>query len=150
MKKVAMMAVGAVGIGGAAVTGIQVADVGGVGASTKNIEVAQRVGEPLFLDMDPFLIPVIRGGRVRAHFMVVIKLEAIGTDQVSEIHAVRYRLADAFLRDLNAVLSVRGADGRTVRATTIKRRLQMICDRVVGDGVVRDVLIQNFSRRGVS
>lgn len=60
----------------------------------------------------------------------------------------RVRLQGAFLRDLQALASLDNGSGRAINAGTVKARLQRVADRVLGGGIITDILIDNvYTRR---
>jgi hypothetical protein len=66
------------------------------------------------------------------------------------IMARRYELHDAFLRDIHGVTSFARADGRAIDPAVVKTRLMAISGRILGEGVVEDVLVVSIFNRSVS
>ncbi len=59
------------------------------------------------------------------------------------------RLHSAFLNDLHGVLSLRYGSGRPLNAPAVKQRLKRRADRILGPGVVKEVLIQRVQKRSL-
>jgi hypothetical protein len=99
--------------------------------------------------LQPFNIPVIRGGRVERIITVSIALETKGDINKTKIMAERYHLHDAFLRDIHALASFRRSDGQTIDPRVVKTRLMVISDRILGEDIVEDILVQSIFDRSV-
>jgi len=101
-----------------------------------------------FIEMDSLRIPVIRGGAVVNYIALTVSLETIGPDNEELATSLLPRLRNAFLTDLNGYFATVPIEDR-IMVRSIKRRLLILCDRVLGPGVVSAVLIQNaFKQSG--
>jgi len=97
----------------------------------------------VFIDMDPLAIPIFQGNRVAATIQIQVKLE---TNNKSNAETINNRLpviTDAFVRDLHGFMPRLLKAKERVDVLIIKQRLQMVSDKVVGKGVVRNVLVQS-------
>ncbi|MGB8275974.1 MAG: flagellar basal body-associated FliL family protein [Alphaproteobacteria bacterium] len=105
--------------------------------------------KPVFITLDPFVMPVIREDRVSRQVSVTVKLEVAGKENAALVKEKLPLLRDAMLTRLHAVISRSRADGQTIDAARVKRVLLAACERVLGKGPVRDVLIEDMAERDV-
>lgn len=104
---------------------------------------------PVFVAVDPLVIPVIDAGSVRRHLVYVLQLEAADAAAGARIRDQMPRLRDAFLRAL-ANIADRVGNGPAPDVERVKRSLAAASERVLGPHVVNDVLIQRSFLRRVS
>jgi len=97
-----------------------------------------------FIDMDPLAMPIFRGNRVAATIQIQIKLETNNKDKAEEINEKMPILTDAFIRDLHSFMPRLLRVKERVDVLIIKQRLQMVSDRVLGKGIVSNVLVQSL------
>jgi len=55
-----------------------------------------------------------------------------------------------FLRDLYGVASINNGSGQALQLDTVKRRLKMVADRMLGAGVIKTVLVENAHTRPIN
>lgn len=95
----------------------------------------------------PFNISVIRDGRVARIVTLVVTLETKGDENKTKVMNERYRLQDAFLRDMQGVAPYQRADSDSLSPQMLKTRLRIISDRMLGQDVVNNVLVQSIFDR---
>ena len=100
-------------------------------------------GDAEYYTLQPFTVPIVRDGRIAKHVSFVITLETSGLANKDKILEARKRLRDSFLQDLHGVLSIRRKDGRSFKTSVLKKRLMAVSKRVLGEDIVRDILIEN-------
>ncbi len=102
-----------------------------------------------FVRLDPIVVPKIGRREVEQFLTVVVTLEVVAERQ-SFAQARRPLVHDAFIMAL-----YEGADdgsilrGSLVDIAAVKRKLTDVAKKVLGDGVVWDVLIQVVTQRRV-
>jgi flagellar FliL protein len=96
----------------------------------------------IFIAMEPFIIPVIHEDRVVKHMSLAVKLEVAGPAAEQKVKEFLPYIRDAFLTKLHTALS-RNDVNQNYDASKLKRQLLAECEKVVGPGVVKDVLIEN-------
>jgi flagellar basal body-associated protein FliL len=102
---------------------------------------------PVFVAIEPLVVPVIRGSEVRLTLVYVVQLEVADADAATQARAQMPRLRDAYLRALAGIADRSGADV-TPDIEWVKRSLAAASNRVLGEHVVREVLVQrSFTRR---
>ncbi|MFN4282650.1 MAG: hypothetical protein ACK4NA_08420 [Alphaproteobacteria bacterium] len=97
-----------------------------------------------------FSIPVIRDNEVTDHVNIAIMIETKGEKNRDKIIAGRYKLYDAYLRDLYGLLAIKRADGQLFDQQVVKIRLARVSDKVLGPGVVNDILVRGISQRPIN
>lgn len=95
---------------------------------------------PVYLDMEPFIVPVIREDRVVKYLSLAIKLELAGPKAEAKVKEMMPYVRDAFLTRLHIALS-RGDTGLNADTARLKHQLLAEAERVLGPDQVRDVLI---------
>ena len=99
-------------------------------------------GDAEYYTLQPFTVPIVRDGRIAKHVSLLITLETRGLANKDKILEARKRLRDSFLRDLHGVMSIRRKDGRSFKTSVLKKRLMAVSKRVLGEDIVRDILIE--------
>jgi hypothetical protein len=100
---------------------------------------------PRFVDVEPLNIPVFHGERVATTVQIQLKLEAIGEENEKEIIRLLPRIADAFLRDMHAFIPRLLKKEQQIKVPIIKKRLQIISERLVGPNLIQNILVQSVS-----
>ena len=104
-------------------------------------------GAPVFVRLPLFVIPVIEGEEVTRTVTVGVALELAEGQTAESIEPKRPVLIDAFFKELYGMFGQRSRAGRIAEEGTIKERLGRVADRVLGPGVVKQVLIQQLFER---
>ncbi|WP_421878075.1 hypothetical protein [Pacificispira sp.] len=101
-----------------------------------------------FVEMKSLRIPVMRGGVVVNYVVLHLTLETVGPDNEELTQSLLPRLRNAFLTDLHGYFATVSVEDRLM-VKALKRRLQIISNRVLGPGTVNEVLIQKaFKQKG--
>lgn len=100
---------------------------------------------PRFIDMDPLVIPVFAEGAVITTIQIQVKLETSGAKNEELINHIMPRLSDAFLRELYAYIPRLLRRDGNLDVFAIKKRLQMVGDKVAGEKVINNVLVQSVT-----
>jgi hypothetical protein len=94
-----------------------------------------------YYTLPQFVVPVIEGNAVTRQITLLVTLETTGAANREKLVDNRQFLQDAFLRDIYGVLAVRRPAGKGYHEA-IKARLRMAGDRIVGSGVIDNVLVK--------
>lgn len=114
--------------------------------SPEEIQVVKvPTGPPVFIDMDPLVITLFQGDRVAALIQIQLKLEAVGNENAQRVQRAMPRLSDAFLREMHGFIPRLLKKEENLDILMVKKRLQMVADKTISPGVVRDVLIQSVT-----
>jgi len=119
-----------------------------VGEDPYDAQAAMR-GDMRYVSFAPLLVSVIRHNDVRKLVTLMITIELEGPDKRSKVEDLMPRLRDGYISDLQRVFGTGIYDDRTVDLPLVKKRLLAISRKIVGAGVVHDVLILNAMERGV-
>ncbi len=99
------------------------------------------------LDLDPFVMPVLRNGRVIQHVTVLLRVEFAAPESDDWAEESTPRLRDAFLRELHGLFAFRHIQVQGEALPVVRQRLTAVANRVLGDGRVKAVLVKGASRR---
>lgn len=104
---------------------------------------------PRYITLAPLLVSVIRHNDVRKLVTLMITLELADAEKRVDVERLMPRLRDAYISDLQRLFSLGLYDNRTVDLVLVKKRLFALSRKVMGAGVVKDVLILNAMERAV-
>jgi flagellar basal body-associated protein FliL len=115
-------------------------------SAPKKADIA-KTADILFVDLESLTVAVIRNSRVEKHVVLQVSLEVPDEATRANVSKALPRLKDAFIKDLYDYYAVRtpGSDGINVEG--IKKRLKRTSDLIMGEGVIRAVLIQGAVER---
>jgi hypothetical protein len=99
------------------------------------------------LPLPIFSIPVIRDNEVTDQVNIAIVVETKSDESRDKVIAGRFKLYDAFLRDLYGLLAIKRADGQLLDQQVVKIRLARVSDKVLGPGVINNILVSGVSQR---
>ena len=103
-----------------------------------------------FVRMDPLVLPIIDDQGVSQVISLVIVLEVKDQYLATEVRRMSPRLKDAYIQDMYGVLNRHAAlDGGVLKVAEIKNRLNRISQNVMGDDVVKDVLLEVVQQRPI-
>jgi flagellar FliL protein len=102
---------------------------------------------PVFVKLAPIVLPVFSGESVVRQAGLVLALELEKSRTEADIELQRPRLMNAFIGDLVALYEQRQGADRVIDPAAIKERLQGVAERVLGPGIVHQVLIQQAFER---
>ncbi len=103
-----------------------------------------------FVELSPLLLPIVDNNGVSQVVSLVISLEVNSEESREMVEKLSPRLTDAYIHDLYGVLNYKAAlQGGVVQVSEVKRRLNMITTKVIGEDVINDVLLQVVSQRRV-
>jgi hypothetical protein len=109
-------------------------------------EKAKAESAPLFVSMEPLVVPVIENNAVTHHLTVSISLEVAGLAADAKLRNAFPRVIDAFTTELYGLMSLRFVREGGVEMPLVKQRLLLAGERELGPGVVTDVLIRGVER----
>ena len=96
-----------------------------------------------FVELDPLILPIVDGNGVSQVVSMIVVIEVDGEKNQSKVNGLQPLLKDAYIQELYGVLNRHAAlQGGVLQVGMIKDRLHKISNRVLGDGVVEDVLLQ--------
>lgn len=107
--------------------------------------------EMRFVKLSPLVLPVVGTRRVEQVVGLVVALELAEPGKAAFVEENGLRLTDAFITDLYGALepSKLGNAG-LVNIDQVKGKLARASNRVLGEGVVKEVLVQMVNQRSVS
>lgn len=128
------------------------ASVGGTSEHTEAKEAKKKdKHEPLsFVEMSPLVLPIVDANGVSQVISLVIVLQVASEEQKAEVTSQMPRLKDAYIQDMYGVLNKHVAmkDG-VLQVGMVKEKLTSASQRVLGEDVVEDVLLQVVQQRPI-
>ena len=107
--------------------------------------------ETRYVKLKPFVLPVVGNRRIEQVVGLVVALEVAEPANAALVEQNVPKLTDAFITDLYGALEpARLGDGGLVSIDHVKGKLSRASDRVLGEGVVKEVLVQMVNQRPLS
>ncbi len=143
----------------AIILGIFLMLIAAITASVGIDEVTRQVGEAAiraiesgkknhYVRMDKFMIPVIQHNKVSSHIDLTIDIEVVDEEQMKLVEQATPRLRNAIIHDLSIVALWPDENGNIRLAIgDLKKRLLVICENILGPGVIRNLLVNNLLER---
>lgn len=105
---------------------------------------------PSFVELEPLVLPVLDEDGVSQIISLVVSFEVENELAVLEVQKLMPRLKDAFIQDMYGALGRDVAmEGGVLQVGAIKERLSKVSSKVLGDKIVKDVLLQVVQQRPV-
>lgn len=94
-----------------------------------------------YVGLKPIIVPVMTGLAVRSQYSVIVVLELTDVDRRIEVVLLKPRLRDRLFRELLQMVTFRAKSAEIPRIGVLKRRLEGATIDVMGDELVKGVLI---------
>lgn len=105
---------------------------------------------PSFVKMDPLVVPVVDGEGVSQVVSLAITLEVMTPEDITKVELLKPRVKDAMIQNMYGLMSHREAfDHGVLQVGYVKKRLMTAIEKVVGTGVLKDVLLQMVQQNPV-
>lgn len=104
---------------------------------------------PFYVRPRPVIAPMLVDGGI-VHIGVQVVIETPDKDAFQRARDVEPRLMNAFVTELNSIVSGPWVRDNGVDHAIVKRRFLAACVRLLGSDTVKDVLIEKSYRRRVS
>ena len=97
--------------------------------------------------LDPIILPVLREGQVTLHVTAVVVIELTGSVERTALREIAEPLRDTMLSALYGIYSVRYVQERGYNIPVVSERLILAAERVLGEGAVKTVRLQDINKR---
>jgi len=105
---------------------------------------------PVFVELHPLVVPIVDENGVSQTVSMVVSVEVADDATAERVRILQPRLQDAFIQDMYGTLSRKAVmKGGVIEVAKIKARLNRITQSVMGEDVVKDVLLQVVNQRRV-
>jgi len=103
---------------------------------------------PMFVNIGPLTVPVLGAEKAEQFVTILLALEVADQPTADQVRNLGPRLTDAFLTTLYGSLASGSMfRGGVLDVAQVKSRLVPVTSKVVGQGIVRDVLVQVVNQR---
>lgn len=103
-----------------------------------------------FVELDPLVLPIVDNNGVSQVVSIVVALEVGDAHAVGEVNRLKPRIKDAFIQDMYGMLNRHAAlKGGVIQVDILKKRLNNVSAKVLGEDVVYDVLLQVVQQRPI-
>ncbi|MGH1377289.1 MAG: hypothetical protein ACRBB3_00545 [Alphaproteobacteria bacterium] len=107
-------------------------------------------GSVEYVKLDPLILPVIDQDGVYQVLSLAVVIEVEGVSDADKVKAKKPRLKDAYIQDMYGILNENAAlKGGVIQVNMIKNRLNSITDKVMGDKIDTEVLLQVVQQRPI-
>jgi len=103
--------------------------------------------EPAYVPLPPLIISLIQEGEVTHHVTMQLTLQLYDSWDQEITDRNMARLRDAFLHEMHALFAMRIVRQAGFESPLVRKRLVALCDRLLGEGVVADILLRELERR---
>lgn len=103
-----------------------------------------------YVKMDPLLLPIIDEDGVQQVVSMVVAIEVGGVADADKIKLMKPRLTDAYIQNMYGMLNKHAAlKGGVIQVKMIKDKLNAVTDKIVGDEIETEVLLQVVQQRPI-
>lgn len=103
--------------------------------------------ESRFVAMPALAVPVLRNGALVEQFELTIQLEVAGPAGEKRTQERMPLLTDALVTELYGVVALRHVLQREDGVETVRERLTVVAERILGADALRQVLLTSINRR---
>ena len=101
-----------------------------------------------FVELSPLILPIIDKYGASKTISLVVAVEVDSQEKADKVTKYQPRLTDAYLSDLYGRLAHKTkAEGGIIPLTYVKKRLNAMSSKVLGEEIVSDVLVQVLQSR---
>lgn len=121
---------------------------GGGGQASAPAESEGSATGPFYLKLGAFQAPIVEKRQIKGYAEVVVTVEVADREGEKAVQDKTLILRDEFLRDLQFQAGMRSEGDPAINLKRIKARFKVLAVRVVGQGVVTEVLIESAMYHG--
>ncbi len=105
------------------------------------------ISQSWVIRLDPIILPVVREGQVTRHVTAVVVIELTEPTETADLREFATPLRDSLLSELYGIYAVRYVQQRGYNIPVVMERLALAAERVLGEGSVRTVRLQDIGKR---
>ena len=102
-----------------------------------------------YVVLNPIIVPVMTGYRVRSQFSVIVVLELADIDRRIEVVTLKPRLRDRLFRELLQMVTFRANSAKMPGIRALKRRLHEASMEALGTELLKTVLVMQAYHRAL-
>ena len=157
MKKIGIIVALLVFIAGGSVGALKVFEIGPFAPTAEELAAlgadgaAKRIGglfaaRPSYIEMPALMIPIFDDTDLIGNIQILYKLEVYGGKNKKAVTKLQTKLNDALIRDFTYYIPRTLRRNQNLDVALIKYRIMLVLNRVLGEGVVSDALIQAMNQ----
>ena len=100
-----------------------------------------------FVELNPLILPVIDEYGLTQMVSLVVAVEVDSEEKVAKVNKLLPRLTDAYLSDLYGTFATKAPKNGVIPISYLKKRMNKMSSKVLGEHVVDDVLVQVMQSR---
>ncbi len=105
---------------------------------------------PSYVKLDPLVVPIVNDDGASQVVSLLITLEVMAATDIPKIETLKPRVKDAMIINLYGLLNERAAvQNGVLQVSYVKKHLTAAIEKVVGEGVLKDVLLQMVQQNPV-
>lgn len=98
---------------------------------------------PTFVRLDPLVVPIMDNDGISQTISMMIVFEVADEEAGKKLESLKPRMKDAMIQNMYGMLNQKAAmENGALRVGYVKERLNAVAQKVMGEGVVTDVLLQ--------
>lgn len=101
---------------------------------------------PTFVELRPMVLAMIQEGQVTHHLTLKVVVE-VNADYVKPVEHALPAIRDAYFSELHGLLAMRYVREHGDILGLLSKRLELVSDRLLGQGVVNNVSLSELARR---
>ncbi|MFP4313293.1 MAG: flagellar basal body-associated FliL family protein [Alphaproteobacteria bacterium] len=110
----------------------------------------KKAGKYEYVELSPLILPIIDENGVNQVVSMVVAIEVKNSKDATTVTTLSPRLKDAYIQQMYGMLNRHAAfKGGVLQVNEIKKKLNEISDKVLGEDLVQDVLLQVVQQRPV-
>ncbi len=99
--------------------------------------------KPAFVEMDPLVVPIMDNDGIAQVISMAITIEVENEGGAQKVRDLKPRIKDAMIQNMYGMLNQQAAlNNGVIKVDYVKKRLNDVTAKVMGEGVVKDVLLQ--------
>lgn len=105
---------------------------------------------PTFVKFDPLVVPIMDGDGISQTISMLITFEVADEEGAKKVESLKPRIKDAMIQNMYGLLNQQAAmENGVLRVGYVKKRLSEVTEKVMGEGVIKDVLLQMVQQNPV-
>ncbi len=115
----------------------------GSGSQTEELAALTPSGPPIFFPLPKFKYLDVRNKKLERTVELTVTLDVVGEEELDMVEEKAEDIHAVLDKELSRIVSKAGRDEDSFAISFLKKRFLMVCNRELGEGVVRGILVQD-------